>query len=239
MFCILLLIVYNQEKEQKRTKGKQRSEEYEVDIQTGRGLPSSEPKNQKTARGGNREIRNDAGNLSNGEQTRLVLGNESRRDIAPASYGYRQGILDNEREYHQAVIKRESRSEQRDGSDGLGETPEFTYSSSGGGNSSRLDIQLSLFPSESEQKYNIERNQKGALTAPFLVTSKGKTTEEKDSVEKQENGTERVSMPDKGTYKNKSVSVGCKMHLTKLELCILKNSKKYLAMMSIYLCLLR
>ena len=122
-------------------------------IQTGGRLFNSEHRTDSDRTQTTGQIRQNEENFSQGKQVDVIQSPDFNREVISTSVGNRRNSqpqigTDDARTSQSSRSNRTTESEQ---SNGMGGLDEQLQSSSGGNNSERTDLQLSLFPSEQEQ----------------------------------------------------------------------------------------
>ena len=122
-------------------------------IQTGGRLFNSEYRTGSDRTQTTGQIRQNEENFSQGEQVDVIQSPDFNREVISTSVGNRRNSqpqigTDDARTIQSSRSNRTTESQQ---SNGVGGLDEQLQSSSGGNNSERTDLQLSLFPSEQEQ----------------------------------------------------------------------------------------
>jgi N12 class adenine-specific DNA methylase len=175
---------YNEFSALKRNFGKEDdAHDGRADIQEERGLPNSGSGNGSAAGRGTREVRENASEVSQGLSRRNILGHDDRGKIVGASSGYRPGSGGNGEPADKADERaaRDNRTAESDQPDALGAGNEQHPGIGGRNNPERSDLQLnrttedsksavlssevaddlpqqlSLFPTEQEQKEQVQQ----------------------------------------------------------------------------------
>ena len=122
-------------------------------IQTGRRLFNSEHRTDSDRTQTTGQIRQNEENFYQGKQVDVIQSPDFNREVVSTSVGNRRNSqpqigTDDARTSQSSRSNRTTESQQ---SNGMGGLDEQLQSSSGGNNSARTDLQLSLFPSEQEQ----------------------------------------------------------------------------------------
>ena len=151
---------------------RERSKSHErTNLQQERGLSDTRPHTdradgqQGTALG---QIRQNEEKVPTGTQNTVIPFPAPVREVVPTSTGNRPDSQQTVRADNGRLAESADTARQEEKSDGLGGTHEQSESTGGGNDTDRAHIQLSLFPSEEEQKQRIAESKKpSAFSLPL------------------------------------------------------------------------
>lgn len=162
VFREIVVVTRNYEREKTKREAAaqdapERSNDEQIDLHTGRGLPDSQhsaDRNRKTAIG---QIRQDAPDISAGTQPDAVQRPGADREVVPASVGNPEHGKAENRTDHEGTAGEKSRTRQNDTAVRLGAAHEYAEGAGRGSSDYGTYQQLSLFfPTEAEQISSID-----------------------------------------------------------------------------------
>ena len=157
-----------------RTKQAERSQNYDErnDIQTGRGLSDSEHRADEHRNETVGQVRQDASDISSGEQSDALQRSDSQREAVSASPGDRRDSKTQSEPVVELVSSEQSGTGQRKESDGVGTAHEHIEGTGrGNGNDGAYQqLTLNLFPSEEEQIRSIDEAESKRTLPAFSLS---------------------------------------------------------------------